>query len=93
MHDSNPPLGLPSAQARGVDHADIISAVEQTSNGDSLITLGHLPIMFSGRLGQVREQGTVRLTPTEREELIARLMEHRFTDLTAGLSGPDGGNR
>lgn len=78
-------LGLPSAMARGRGDADVIAAVEQVTGGDTLIGVGNVTIMRSGDFGRICERATVRLTADEREELIQRLMEHRFADLTTGL--------
>lgn len=80
--DSKTPLGLPAAQARNLDGAVVIYAIERVGD-DSLVSFGKLPIMLSGRLGQIGPLGTVRLTLNEREALIAQLMDHRFADITA----------
>lgn len=77
------PLGLPCALARRTSEATIISSVEQINDGSTLLTFADAAVMPNERLGRIRERGAVRLTPDEREELIARLMDHRFAALVA----------
>jgi hypothetical protein len=88
---SSGPLGLPSAFDRNLDSATIVSAVEQLTGGETVLTFATITLLSSGRLGPVREQGSVRLTPQEREDLIAKLMDHRFVGIAADLGGGNGG--
>jgi adenylate kinase len=71
------------------DSADytVISRVEQLVGcGDTLIAVGTVSHRYAGGFGTVRSVETVRLAQAEREELIQRLSDHRFSDLATALN-------
>lgn len=85
MSENQALLGGVVPAERGEDHAYVISAVEQVTGGDTLLSYSSASINRSGVVGRLSLTKTVRLTPDEREHLIRQLLDHRFADLAASL--------
>lgn len=77
------PLGVAVPTARGEADAHLITAVEQVTGGDTLITFANATIFRSGEMGRYSSSRAVRLTAEEREYLIRLLSDHRFAEMTA----------
>lgn len=73
-------IGLAAARVDRLDRADVISRVETTDNGDTLIHVGETPLVGrAGRTGWTTRLATVRLTPGDRDRLIDTLIWQRTT--------------
>jgi hypothetical protein len=73
-------LGVVTAAERQESQANVIHAVEQTTDGTTILNTGTVNLLRAtpgravGDVGSVRE---IRLSPTERDELLDLLVAHR----------------